>query len=288
MDFLESIEQSLLGHEIKNEETGAVKLVGISNEDYHADKSIISSSALKEILRSPEHYRHYADHQKEETDAMAYGTAIHTIVLEPDEFTNRYVLLPEFSAKRTTKAGKEEYEVFMAQHEGKLPLAQAEWDALHQIREKVMTHKMAAALIKRGESEASIYWTDKETGLRLKIRPDSQSSYGILDVKSTVDASSQAFSRVCVNLKYDLQAAMYVDGMRELTGDTLEFCFLAIEKTAPFGVKLYSVPPEMMESGIRKYRMALDLMKQCLESRSWPGYQPEGMMEELSWPRWAF
>ena len=45
--------------------------------------------------------------------------------------------------------------------------------------------------------------------------------------------------------------------------------------------------PEVIEVGRTKYRAALQLLKWCQESGSWPAYQPGGEIELISLPRWA-
>lgn len=86
---------------------------------------------------------------------------------------------------------------------------------------------------------------------------------------------------------YDIQAAFYVDGIRAVTGMELPFLFIAVEKEAPHAVAVYRADPEVIEVGRKKYRAALQLLKWCQESESWPAYQPGGEIELISLPRWA-
>lgn len=58
------------------------------------------------------------------------------------------------------------------------------------------------------------------------------SGYAILDVKSTASAHRNNF-RSCVNYDYDLSAAMYQEGFFQLSGEKIDFVFLACEKEAP-------------------------------------------------------
>ncbi|MDZ4154211.1 PD-(D/E)XK nuclease-like domain-containing protein, partial [Methylicorpusculum sp.] len=58
----------------------------LSNAAYHKDQSSVSSSQLKLLLRSPLHFQQGLNEAHEETPAMRIGTAIHTALLEPDQF----------------------------------------------------------------------------------------------------------------------------------------------------------------------------------------------------------
>jgi hypothetical protein len=80
---------------------------------------------------------------------------------------------------------------------------------------------------------------------------------------------------------------VYLEGLRTVFGRDFDFCFLACEKAAPYGVALYAAPEEMIARGERRLREALASLKACRETGSWPGYQPDGDYEVLEWPRYA-
>ena len=106
-------------------------------------------------------------------------------------------------------------------------------------------------------------------------------------MKSTENAQRTAFQRSCVSYDYDLQAAVYLEGLRIVFGRDFDFSFLAFEKEEPYGVALYGAPDAMIERGQRRFREALAKFKVCRETGCWPGYQPDGDYEVLEWPRWA-
>ena len=110
---------------------------------------------------------------------------------------------------------------------------------------------------------------------------------GIADLKSCITASKDGFSKAVANLGYDVQAAFYIDGMKAVTGKSVNFYFIAVEKTAPFSTACYMASQEMVEVGRAKYRGALELLKWCQENKQYPGYQPNGEVETIDLPRWA-
>lgn len=257
----------------------------ITNYMYHADRSCVSSSGLKLMLRSPAHFKHYLDAPHEETPALFIGTAIHARLLEPELFAEDYVVAPE-SDKR-----KKEYKEFKLAHANQMILDKEQAEILEGIAQSVSQHSSASTLLRGGVIEHSIIWQDKETGIWCKIRPDCLSvdfDTGIcMDVKSTEDASEEGFLRSCLRYDYDLSAAFYLEGLRETFQRDFDFAFLACEKSAPYACALYGAPMEMIERGQRRFRAALRRLKQCRDTDSWPSYQPDGDYSILSWPRYA-
>lgn len=248
--------------------------------DYLATKAA-SASTLKTILnQSPLH----AITPKEQTPAMAFGSAFHCAVLEPERFKNDYAIAPE--CDRRTKAGKAIYAAFQAASEGKTVIKQEDADLINRMRDAVMRNETAALLLDNGTPEISGLWIDQAEGVPCKMQADwLHNNRMIIDLKTTTDASQGAFSRASANFGYHVQAALYLDGATAITGDLHEdFYFIAIEKTEPFGCAVYQADYEMIEVGREKYRAALAIYANCYRSGVFPGY-PEAM--KISLPGWA-
>ncbi|MDP2762198.1 MAG: PD-(D/E)XK nuclease-like domain-containing protein [Sideroxyarcus sp.] len=261
-------------------------------KDYHAGEEI-SHSGIVKLLKSPEHYLQYKNGEDESTPAMEFGSAFHAFILEPEVFAKEYVLVPKFD-KRTT-AGKEAAAKWDEENVGKTPLAADQIEALTAMRTSVSKHVGASKLLSKGEAESSLFWTDEITGLKCRIRPDwySQQSEDwlvdghVTDLKSCVSANKTDFAKAAANLGYDIQAAFYIDGVKAVTGKSVDFVFIAVEKTAPYSTACYKASQEMIEVGRAKYRGALELLKWCQENKQYPGYQPNGEIETIDLPRWA-
>ena len=110
---------------------------------------------------------------------------------------------------------------------------------------------------------------------------------GIVDVKTCTDASAEGFARSIATLGYDLQAAFYQDGIKAITGRTLPFYFIAVEKDAPQAATVYRASEAVIDVGRAKYRGALQLLQWCRTNNRWPAYQPNGEIETIELPRWA-
>lgn len=264
-------------------------LVSMPDDDYHAHPAV-GHSGLVRIMRSPAHFKEYLTNPPEPTPAMAFGTAFHTAMLEPDRFGEAFVVAPKFD--RRTKEGKAAAEAWEAENAGKTALTADQMAAIEQMVANVKAHAGAARLLANGMAEMSGFWRDPETGIECKCRPDwlvmnGDQIVGIMDIKTSCDASANGFSRSIATLGYDIQAAFYQDGVKALTGRTVPFYFVVVEKDAPYAVAAYMASDEVIEIGREKYRAALQLLKWCRENDCWPGYQPNGEIETIDLPRWA-
>ncbi len=256
----------------------------LPNAEYHVGNAI-SHSGIVQLLKSLEHYLQYKNGSRESTPAMEFGTAFHAYILEPDVFAAQFVLAPKFD--RRSKNGKEAAERWDEENVGKLTLTTEQMDALSVMKVSVSSHLGASKMLSKGEAETSLFWTDKYSGLPCRIRPDWMFGGGIADIKSCISASKVDFAKAVANFGYDVQAAFYIDGMKAVTGETVDFFFIAVEKSAPYSTACYKASQEMIEVGRTKYRGALELLKWCQENNSFPGYQPSGEIETIDLPRWA-
>ena len=89
------------------------------------------------------------------------------------------------------------------------------------------------------------------------------------------------------NFKYHWQAAFYTD-LITASGDwgpVENFLFVVVEKEPPYAVAIYECDDQLMETGRRQYREALEHFKECQEKDEWPGFDKQ--ISSLSLPRWA-
>jgi PDDEXK-like domain of unknown function (DUF3799) len=263
---------------------------GLTNEEYHGGAGI-SKSGLDLIARSPLHYwQRYINPEREPvepTAAMKLGTAIHTAVLEPGEFKRRHHVAPQVD--RRTKDGKAAWEAALAEAEeaGADLISASDYDTCMRISEQVNSHPTARKLFGTvGQAETSIYWIDRETGVLCKCRPDWLAMPMIVDLKSTDDASAQGFQRSAWNYRYWVQAAWYMDGIEQATGQRPDaFVFAAFEKTAPHACAFYFAEQAMLDMGRAEYRKLLRIYADCMETGRWPGY--DTTVQPLGIPLWA-
>jgi len=261
----------------------------MDNADYHRH-SAVSKSHLDLVARSPLHYwARYVDPNRvesEPTAAMLLGTAVHTHILEPDEWTARYIAGPE-ALDRRTKAGKEAWAAFEADAAGRTVISRNDADLVLAMGRAVRNHPAAAMLLKLpGKAETTHMWIDEATGLQCKCRPDWLTTDGslIVDLKTTEDASP-GFRKSIANFRYHVQAAWYLDGVEHATGRRPEqFLFVCVEKRAPYACAVYAADAEMIDAGAKQARLDLDTLAVCKAADAWPGYSDQ--IEPISLPAW--
>lgn len=264
-------------------------LQSLPAEEYHRNIAIGHSSLLK-LMRSPAHYFNYMTSPREPTPAMPLGSAFHTALLEPEVFKERYVVAPKFD--RRTKDGKAQAEAWEAVNADKTSLTPGDMESVEKMISSVQAHGGARLLLANGLAEMSGFWTDHETGIACKFRPDFMATRdelitALIDIKTCIDASREGFAKSIATFGYDVQAAYYTDGLEKLTGKRVGFFFVAVEKDAPHATAVYEASPEMIEVGRAKYRASLELLQWCRKKSRYPSYQPDGEIEKIDLPRWA-
>jgi exodeoxyribonuclease VIII len=263
----------------------------LSNQDYHAGPGI-SKSGLDAIAKSPAHYySRYLDPARpaapEPTPSMKTGTLAHCVILESEQFENRYLVRPEGIDLRT-KEGR----AWAATIDPGLDVITAEQYARAIAQaESIKRLPDVAEAFANGRSEVSAFWTDKETGVLCKCRPDfvhDASADGVIlfDLKTTQDASPAEFGRSVAKWRYHVQAAWYSDGYRQATGkDVIAYVFVAVENDWPHFCSAVMLDPLADAEGAALYRRNLNTYAECLQSGNWPGYSTA--IETISLPAWA-
>lgn len=251
----------------------------------YASWAAYNPSAVKRLIDdSPRAMRYYMDHGGSDSAEMARGRAAHVAVLEPDEFPRRYVLWDR--GDRRGKAWTE----FKEAHSDREILPASEYDVALAIRDAVRAHDASREIISDdGEAEVSIVWQDS-TGLMCKGRIDwlGKSLIGptrIVDLKTTRDHRPFQFTRQTVTLMYHVSLAAYADGIKTLTGKLPEVAMIAAGNAAPFDVVRYDLPGVTVRAGLKKWKAALQRIRFCEQSNTWPGYSAEPIALEL--PEWA-
>jgi exodeoxyribonuclease VIII len=240
----------------------------------------VNWSTLKEMARSPKHYRYRLENPPEETPAMRLGRAIHTAVLEPDAFPLEYVV---YDGPR--RAGKD-WEEFAAVNVRKTILKVDEYQTALDVRDAVRGHKLAARLLRRGRREVTLQWTDPQTHMRCKGRLDHLRGDVLTDLKSTRDVDARTFGRLAARMGYIQQLAFYRRGLLATGHAEAPVYVVVVESEAPFSVAVYEVDDDALYAGDEIVGELLQQVKGCRKRRRWPDAH-EGL-ETLDVPPWFF
>lgn len=252
-------------------------------EAYFAIEAM-SQSGAKEMLRSPLHFRFQRDNPTKPTPAMQFGTAVHTGILEPEKFDAAVVAIP--ACDRRTKDGKATFAAFMATAVGKIALPQADFDRCRRTIDAVHRHPAARRLLEGGERELSLFWIDAKYRVPCKCRLDLRNFGGIVDVKTTQDASRDGWGCTVASYGYHIQGGHYFSGCEHVFDATPEFfVHIAVESEAPHGVACYELQGDSILAGGAAMNLALERYRDSLASGYFAGYPDT--INAIRLPRWA-
>jgi len=247
----------------------------------YAKIAAINWSVLREMRRSPRHYRYRLENPREDTTGLAIGRATHTAILEPERFALEYAV---FEGKR--RAGKE-WDAFEAEHAGRTILKASEFAEVLAMRDAVREHPIAHARLSNGLPEETVTWTERINGVDLacKARPDYIGA-SIVDLKTTKDAGSNAFGRTSARFGYHCQLAWYRRGVRAAMGRELAMHLVAVESEAPHDVAVYRIGDDALYAADEEINELLERVAACRITDRWPGALE--LENELSLPSWVY
>lgn len=256
-------------------------------EDYLAIDAI-SSTRLKELRRSPLHYRYRATHPKE-TAPLSLGRAAHCATLEPDRFMAEHAIW-----MRRTESGNlgprngKYWEAFKAEHEGKTIITEDEFVATLDIQGAVRSNADAMRYLKKGDAEVSMRWPC--FGRQCKGRVDWLTILDtvptLVGLKTSVDCRPMQFGNQAARYGYPLQWAIYYDGYETITGRAPRMVEIVVESAPPHAVVVYTIPNEVILQGRDEYHDLMKLLEECERNNDWPG--PAVGEQELSLPSWIY
>lgn len=254
----------------------------MTDAEYRAAKGV-NKSTLWNMRKSPAHYKYYLENEREDTAAFKMGRAIHAAVLTPAAFRRGYAILPD-GIDRRTKAGKEAFAEFEAESSGKEILSHDEGEQVAAIAKAVRGTPEVREILRQTIREKPLFWTDDETGLVCKCKADAISPKRdiMVDLKTTTDAETAAFTREALRYGYDVQAAHYAAGFLSTYGIYPEWYFIAVEKSPPYAVNVLRADGAFMDHGALIRMELLQKVKECQESGSFPGYG----MNDMYLPAW--
>lgn len=278
--------------------TGVSK-VGIyreTNKNYH-DGPGISSSELKQLLKSGAHYQAYLQSPPEPSKEMSVGSLVHALLLEPETLEKEFHV-GDFNTRR----GKD-FEAAVKEAGTRTLVSREEMaKALEIVEAFTQQAKDHPCLngqqynLLDGVKEHSFYWKDSTTGIQCKVKPDCITPSGVIvDIKTTRNAGFDAFQKSIVDYGYYLSAAYYLKGVQEtlkqapspvVVTPPTHFAIIAIETEAPYAVQTYFFSAESLAIGIQHCDKALATLLQCVQTGKWTGY--EAKMVEISLPNWFF
>lgn len=277
------------------------------SEDYFASEGV-NSSRLKTLLKSEKHYQRYESTPKKAH--LQLGTNIH-LHLVPNANEKYAVADVEYgwNSKDATMRGIEFFcrltgteiqslEVSLDSKHDNLKAAlkdlieRAEKEVsivsaqdkvkIDRIVSEVFSNELAMELLTApGANELSLYWTDPETGIEMKIRPDRMIKHPqwgnvLISIKSATDVEPEAFEKAYHKYGYGISDAMYLHILREVTGEEWNsVATIAVQTTNPYLCQVYFNHKKdiVLRYGAQKFEELTAQLAECIRTDTWHGYE---------------
>lgn len=266
----------------------------ISITDYHANRTHISATQIKYATESLKHFRWYLDGKITIPDKpeFNFGNAFELALLSHDEYLKKVAVAddtgwceaakidnPKLEKPRASKVYKTLEDEFLRANAGKYIIPDTGKDSFETIEnmlESCKSDKAIASLIENTEYQVSLFWTDPETGLQLKTRPDvcKRKKNVLINIKTIDDGSPESFSRELAKWQYPLQACIEIQGCLQtgLMPSVDAYYWLVCEKSAPYNGTIYEFQEADISACMDGLHYRLGKIARAMEANEWPGY----------------
>jgi len=269
----------------------------ISIKDYHANKTHYSSTQLKMAKRSLKEFEWYITGKIKpiEGSFLDFGNAFELALLDKSSFSNEVAIEQDMAwiakamdsdAKltkpRASKVYKDAADKFHAENANKYIISSSgkeSYSTIEHMLESCYKDAVIQKLISNTEYQISLFWTDEESGLRMKTRPDicKRKKNVIVNLKTTTDGSPKAFSRDLANYDYPLQACIEITGCLKtgLMEQVDSYFWLVVEKEEPYNATVYEFSKEDISWCMDNLRYVINKTKRAIDENLFPGYSDQ-------------
>lgn len=249
-----------------------------SSEEYHSQDHI-GATSLKQMNITPAHFYESWRGPKKESPSFDEGNLVHSVLLEQN--LDSFIRRPDGIDGRT-KDGKTRLEELAAT--GKKVITGEIYDSLERRLDSFVKSSEAMRKYNGAQIEQSFYAQDKETGLFIKARPDIYKPGFISDLKTT--QNMRIFENQIWNMGYFIQAGLYSLVTEIVTStEVLEFSFIAQEKAAPYGIKVFHFERSTLNFCKERVRELLNRVAVCIDENRFEGY--DDVSTTISVPQWV-
>jgi exodeoxyribonuclease VIII len=260
----------------------------VPEEEYH-NWEAVSKSQLVKFMANPGKFKRKIEkpRAKASQKRLDLGSVIDVLVFDgEDKYYEQFAIKPEFSGK----GSREQKRLWEEENSHMIHITSEEEQNCIAAAKAVKENDLVKPYFETGMSQLSLVWTDEETGLLCKARPDLKPEGPIMcDLKSTGDVSYYVVQKLIHSLKYHWQAAFYMDGWEANTGEEIEtWKWFFVEREAPYPVEVYSMESDTdsIELARSEIRTALRKYLKCKESGQWP--ISSGVERSITLPGYAW
>lgn len=312
-----SLQDMLSSHEFNSTELTTIDIQSLSvngqllkdSMDEYLKKKNLGSSTIKEVLKTPLHYKFKTEMKEVPKDDSHFklGTFAHLAFMEPEKFKN-FIIEPvasmasidgvtslirfyektnkvEISALGqlgNAKIGELKNYLSTLKEQCPYPVVAKEYQEIIdwlQFQYKHYGGGIIPRILKGAASEVSFYGKDPSTGIPVKVRPDMfniSENIGvdaIISFKTTSAQDVRKFFYDAAKYQYELSEGMYQKVVSDITGRKFNTTIMIMLQTvAPYLPAVFWWNAEDIANGKYKYRYAMDTIKECQDKTNWPGF----------------
>lgn len=257
-------------------------------EDYAAIEAL-NITRLKELKRSPAHYRYRLEHPLV-TPPLILGTAAHCAVLEPERFGRQFAVWSrrsENTGNLCPRNGKH-WDAFAAAHADRTILTEDEASLALSIGNAVRSDPVAAPYLESGEPEVVLTWSIGSRACKGRVDwiTTREGHPVLVGLKTSRDVTGFAFGAAAARLGYPMQWSWYWSGYKAIRGLDPLLIEIVVESAPPHAVAVYRITEDIILQGEEDYMRLLEVLDRCQASDEWPG--PYTEEQELTLPSWAY
>lgn len=241
----------------------------------HNGTEYLSHSALREFQKSPLHFMQYKLRQKEQTPSMAFGSLVHCLVLEPDQFEERYCFIPDDAPKKPSitqlnaKKPSEDtinaiqwWASFQEQNKGKEIVSKSDQEKASLIRDAIYKNESSKFVFDQiTKTEIGIKWENQ--GFKFRGFVDGSGDGIVCDLKIMADASPRKVERAILYDGYDQQAAHYTKG----GGVKGDYYLVAADHIGH--VSVFKIGQNTINAAWEQISFTMNYFKKCLILNDW-------------------
>lgn len=242
-----------------------------TNLEYHANRTHLTSSMLKLILKSADEFNktwNLGQHKESDKEVFQEGSLTHSLILEPHLVQAEYAF---FQGLR--RIGKD-YDLFKTDNPGKRIFTEAQRIRAHNYTQAYKMRSEAVALITGGEAEFTVEGDVLDVPCKARFDYINYDKGYLVDIKTTGMPSGPEIFKDAVNqFRYDLSAALYLMLAELRYKKSFDWYFIVISKCDK-SCDVYKLSEETRRAGVAFVFEALTKYKRCKQANSWVDNPP--------------
>jgi len=242
----------------------------------------------------------------EESNVMRIGTGVHALLLEPQAFIDRFVIMPDFhlhqenmraaknksesdddrrTESKATNYYKQRRDEFISSNQGKSILPQETFNSCLKCIAALRSRPAIRKHIDGANTEVTVL--GEIECVEFKGRIDILKPSAIVDLKTTNDVTPRLFGRIFANFHYGEKLAIYRELVRQNTAGERDVFIIAQEPDGDFDNCVIPIPDAVLDNGLERVKRLVRKYKECLATNVWPGVDGGEDEVPLYVPQWA-